>query len=209
MMSDAIDLLAKERILLTSESEVKANAPSVKVQGDAIAMEYHQQATPIGQHQRTGGTEDPEGDPNVTLKFTHLATDNADPIADTHYRAVAGSFTYEGDTDGDGQIRIHVPDDIHTVDVSLFAHQKYPDIYPNPMPLSWNISLASEMPAVEDLHGAAIRLKNLGYDFDVPEDEHDASFVEALTAFQFDHKIAETGENDEDTQRKLRDVYGS
>jgi hypothetical protein len=77
------------------------------------------------------------------------------------------------------------------------------------MPLQWSFALAEELPAVSELFGAAYRLKNLGYDFTAPDAADDPSFVEALTAFQFDHEIAETGENDEDTQQKLQEVYGS
>jgi type VI secretion system secreted protein VgrG len=159
---------------------------------------------------RLSSPEDQEEQPpNVTLRFTHLATDDSEPIADTPYRASAGEYTHEGTTDPNGEIQIYVPDGVDFVDVSLFAHEEYEDLYPDPTPLQWNVFITSEIPSASEHMGAAVRLKNLGYDLAVPSSEGDPSFVAALAAFQFDHDIAQTGENDEDTQNKLQEVYGS
>lgn len=176
----------------------------LEIRGSRIS--YGPMNTPTG---TPDSSDDAQHDPNVTLQFTHHALEHSDPIADTPYRAVAGDRTYEGRTNDDGQISIYVPEEIKSVDVSLFAHEQYADIYPDPMPLRYNVALVGELPEISEHRGAAVRLKNLGYHLAVPFDEHDPSFIEALTAFQLDHKLPETGENDEATQEKLREVYGA
>ncbi len=198
-----------QQVCLNSPGTVWLNAATLDLFGDQTTFAHMEGSpTPSGAR-RVSRDAPPAPPPNVTLRFTHLATDHSEPLADTHYRAVAGEHTHEGTTDGNGQIQIYVPDDVSFADVTLFAHEKYPDIYPDPMPLVWNIAITGQLAPASEHMGAAIRLKNLGYDLAVPASEDDPSFVEALTAFQFDHKLAETGENDEETQNKLQEVYGS
>jgi type VI secretion system secreted protein VgrG len=199
---------ARDAGLIVSEGAACLYAQRVEVEGSQVDFSPGSS----GARTTSGVQNEATEEPNVTLRFTHHAADDSEPIADTPYRVIVGERVYEDSTNGDGELRFHAPDEALSATVILMANATYPDVYPG-SPLEYYVSLHEELPAVDEAPGVVVRLANLGYapalTMFADGEELTPSSAEALTAFQFDHGIAETGEIDDDTKSKLREVYGS
>jgi hypothetical protein len=149
---------------------------------------------------------------NVKLRFTHLASDHGEPIANTKYRATSGELVLEGSTDGDGVASLDIPEEVSTVDIVVYANQSYSDIYPeDDGPLRWSVGCMPSLLPADDLRGARVRLMNLGYAIgqgDLISQRMDDATEQALLDFQYDHHIPATGALDDATKDKLVEVYG-
>ena len=209
VVEDHAALWSADTASVASQGQLRIASAQVSIDGDPV--DFGQEPPPEpGSIPRARGAEEREEEPaNVKLRFTHHATDDSDPIADTPYHVVAGEFTYSGSTDPDGKMEFYCPENL-IPEVTLMADRTYSDLYQDP--LRFSLATPDEVPEIESVFGAAFRLRNLGYhpgNEDKLAEEIDDSTAEALRQFQFDHKIAETGEWDEDTQEKLEEVYGS
>jgi hypothetical protein len=195
-------------LLVGSNPSALLFADQTEVRGSAISLGQPQ---PLDVP-RVQGPERPEDQPaNVKLELTHHATDDSEPIADTRYRVIVGEYVIEGRTDGDGKLEFYAPDDEMSAELIVMANETFPDLYPH-SPLQYFVSLQAELPATDVSEGVVVRLANLGYEPSMTmfsDDPLDAASVEALRAFQFDHRLPETGESDDATKDKLQEVYGS
>lgn len=117
----------------------------------------------------------------------------------------------ESQTSGAGELRVYAPPGVKTFTVQLFARQKFPKLYgPEDDPLTFLIKLEDAVPPETALPGARYRLRNLGYE---PGPALDAAALdpatkEALSAFQRETQLAQTGALDVMTGQHLRNVMG-
>lgn len=131
---------------------------------------------------------------------------------DMHFDDPAGklknaAFTYEidgveadGKTDGDGKATFDVPITAHEV------HVVFPDVG------FATTAKVGHLDPVDDPKGVRQRLKNKGYIKEPPseDEEREADLMkDALTKFQKDQKLPETGELDDATKGKLVAEHGS
>lgn len=69
---------------------------------------------------------------------------------------------------------------------------------------TWPLDIG-DLDPIEEQSGAISRLQNLAYDID--DEASDDEFEAMLKSFQFEHKIAITGELDDSTQDKLESLH--
>ncbi len=167
----------------------------------------------------SGGPLDPATHPeNVKLRFTHLALEHSEPIANTEFILTVppdsshANSLYGGTTNGDGELSFHAPDGVETVELVLYANKTYSDIYPEEGgPLRFIVHLVDALAEADAPKGARMRLCNLGYqpgtDFD--EEDIEPATRQALLDFQLEVDLPRTGALDDRTKRKLRETYGS
>jgi hypothetical protein len=117
----------------------------------------------------------------------------------------------EGTTTGDGDYEVqNVTDVITMFEATLWANEvaDYQHLFPeNDGPLTWTIAQSDSIPGPDDALGLVIRLLNLGYD-PPRSTSTPAAFRPVLIQFQRDHGLETTGENNQATQDKLRDLCG-
>ncbi len=65
------------------------------------------------------------------------------------------------------------------------------------------------VPDASTLRGAWMRLQNLGYHWTGEPEELDDTMQQALSDFQDDHGLPLSGQLDDATQGKLKEVHGS
>lgn len=206
-------------LVLDAASATVTGPGGAVVQGSSVALRS-------GQAQGETASETPptaETQPNLQLVFSHLQqSDSAnstgaqtaryDGIARTRYRIVAEDQVIEGVTDPAGKVSVHVPDTVKVVYVILWANERYSDIYPREEgPLHWLVRIERSIPAADQLPGARVRLRNLGYEPGTRLDEEkvDPPTRAALLEFQLDQSLPTTGELDDATKQKISSVYGT
>jgi len=100
-----------------------------------------------------------------------------------------------GTTDGEGRVSISIPPGARRGKITLVDAGE-----------EFEVDLGNLDPITE-VSGVQARLANLGYDVEVTG-QWDERSAEALRQFQSRQELDATGEIDEPTQNKLRDVYG-
>ena len=151
--------------------------------------------------------------PNVKLKFTHLAVaEGGSPIANARalVRADTGTVMVGGwsvTTNPSGELEFYVGDECEEVDVTLYANESHPDLYKRP--LRFKVHLVESLESADELPGARMRLRNLGYlpGVDVEESELDEATRDALRGFQLEAEKPLTGKLDRATKESLRELY--
>lgn len=114
-------------------------------------------------------------------------------------------------TDGQGLLKVHVPEDVDAFTVQLFVHEAYPKTYrAEDEPMTLLIKMEPEMPPVDTLPGVRYRLRNLGYE---PGPELAAAALDpatesAIEAFKQDRVLVKNGLIDDVTLRELQDLPG-
>jgi len=174
--------------------------PGVLRRGDVVAVPDPvpgPEVVPGGTHRFTAQR------PNVTLALT-LEGDDGTPAAGIPYRLVVGEFALEGSTGHGGELTETIPTRAREARLIL-----EPD---TERMRSMSVRLG-ELDPIDGLRGIKQRLANLGYPREQPLQEHSDAQTEpltrALTQFQRDEGIDETGEADENTRRRLRDRHGT
>jgi len=140
----------------------------------------------------TSELSDPEFKPEET---------EFEPVANAPYVfEVDGQVVDEGSSDGDGKVSIPIIPNARTG--KLIFHRGEPEEYVLEMDLGG-------MDPLEEVTGVRKRLVNLGYfcSADGPENAPDLS--SALRCFQQDNSMEPTGELDDSTRDKLKELHGS
>ncbi len=198
--------------------QLDANA---RLQGAELSLT---KPAPPGAESATDDTE--SFPPNVDLTFTHLWLKGDKAIAKTRYRVTVADRVEEGTTDEKGRLKFHAPEDADVAQVTLWANESYPEVYPpDGGPLEWLVRLCKKLEPADSAQGAAQRLRNLGYD---PADEAKepqlaeiavqgegpplrGATAAAVRAFQHDRRdeapLVATGQLDEDTVTELEKIY--
>ncbi len=120
------------------------------------------------------------------------------PRSDEPYVLDIDGKVISGKTDGDGKIEQRIPPNARQGTLKVGPEKS--EIYA--------LRLGHTDPATE-LTGVQSRLNNLGYDCGPVDGSLSAETKIALQAFQRKHGLEETGEPDEATQNKLKEVHGS
>ena len=128
-------------------------------------------------------------------------------ITDEHDQPIAGQryvlevdrhLRFEGETKGDGSIEQPIPPNAWKGRLSVGEGDEQREYF---------VSLGRIDP-VEEVSGAQGRLLNLGY-YDGPVDgRSNAQLTSALLFFQDKYRLAPSGENDDATQAKLKELFG-
>lgn len=124
-----------------------------------------------------------------------------EPVANAPYVfEVDGEVVDEGSSDGDGKVSIPIIPNARTG--KLIFHRGKPEEYVLEMDLGG-------MDPVEEVTGVRKRLINLGYFCGADGAEDAADLRSALTCFQQDQSLEATGELDDSTRDKLKELHGS
>lgn len=174
--------------------------PGVLRQGDIVAVPEPVPGPEVvcGQTHRFSARR-----PRAKLALS-LEGDDGRPAAALAYRLVVGQLTMAGSTGADGELTEMVPATAREARLIL-----EPD---TERMRSLTLQLGALDP-LDGLDGVKQRLANLGY----PREEELREFGEgrteqlarALTQFQGDEGLDETGEADEATRRRLRERHGT
>lgn len=133
----------------------------------------------------------------IRPQLLHL---DATPVAGAKYAVTPAKKPLEGQTDGDGWFEQKVPADANDLKLTVNLTDD-----PDGPCYEWRLAIGHLDPVDTD-SGLQQRLSNLGY---WPAGESDAATLPyGLRAFQDDHDLDVTGEADQATQDKLKEVHG-
>jgi N-acetylmuramoyl-L-alanine amidase len=150
----------------------------------------------------TGQTHEFKLKTRVTLFRTAVLDAAQKPYAGKTYELTAGEKKFEGTTDDGGVIERNIPEDVDEVSLKVWV-----DGDPPKKPRSLKLKVGHLDP-VELVTGVQARLKNLGYDCPT-SGTIDEKTKAALKSFQKDHGLAVSGDADDPTKSKLKEVHGS
>ena len=141
--------------------------------------------------------------PKVLLRLC-LQDDLHQPYGNKRYELKVGSKAYEGSTDGDGMLEQRIPADATEGEITIFPVEEDPSDPGYSFPLN-----LGHLDPIDESSGIDGRLANLGF---APADEDDAggsgeARVAALEAFQARFGLEVTGEPDDATRQKLRQLH--
>jgi hypothetical protein len=123
-----------------------------------------------------------------------------EPIANARFILTVDGHATQGQSDQDGMVSLSIPPD--AVQGSIRFNPGTPE------EITYDLALG-EMDPVDTTIGVRKRLNNLGY-FCLPDGEDpDDSLKDALRRFQADNGLTASGDVDEPTKDKLKDVHGS
>ncbi len=128
--------------------------------------------------------------------------DQHQPYANTRYRLRVGDRTWEDTTDGQGKLEKEIPADAEEGELTIFPAGSSPQDPGYGFPLS-----IGELNPPEEVSGIKGRLSNLGFDCGAIDDSIDEATQEALRAFQARFGLQQTGEIDQATRNKLRELH--
>jgi len=125
---------------------------------------------------------------------------DATPIASAKYTLAPADKAMEGSTDGEGWLEQKVPADTNGLELTVSLTDD-----PDGPCYSWRLAIGHLDPVDTD-SGLQQRLSNLGY---WPAGEASkAALAYCLRAFQQHHDLEVTGEADQTTRDKLKEVHG-
>ena len=215
---DGITISAKKiRILGDDEIFLDAGAAVVKLDDNLMATakktELHSQMSSLvldanasldGTMVRlncgpsSASADDSTEDESETKPFEFTLLDPDDkPYTDKRYELAVEDQRWKGTTDGSGGIKKDIPVSARSATVSVWITDKTRQDY--------LVELA-ELPPVSELGGAQIRLRNLAYHTGDITGELDDETKTALLWFQSDYELEQTGELDDATQAKLKEM---
>lgn len=119
--------------------------------------------------------------------------------ANEPYLAVVDGRDFRGNLDGEGKLEIRVPGDAREAIVFLGQEGQQE---------RYTLKIGHVDPLTET-RGVQQRLKNLGFSCGDENNEVGPRTRAALRSFQEKHGLQATGEIDEATQNRLREIYGS
>jgi len=139
---------------------------------------------------------------NMTQWLHQKLLDEDDkPLTGKRYELQVAGKQYQGETNGEGAIRVKVPLDAKRGELKVWLKDGDADSC-----LEWSLQLGHLEP-VETVFGLKGHLANLGYDCGPPDDTLDEKTKSALREFQSGHDLSATGENDAATRNKLRELF--
>jgi type VI secretion system secreted protein VgrG len=187
MRSDKIKLFAKDAWLVLDKN--------VAMKGEMVKLNCDDETASAGL---------PE-DAQPKLKPFKMKLTDADvqPYKGKKYQLLVDGATYEGTTDGDGNVDKKIPEDAKAITVVAWIGD-----YPTGEQRTWKISRAA-LPPATTVQGAQLRLTNLGYYKGDPTKEIDAATKGAIASFQTDSGLSSTGILDKATADKLVAVHGN
>ena len=193
---------------LTLGEEVELVSKKISMYSETARIELDKEAHIKGDKVQLGkepkDQKKDDKDPEKKTKPFKVQLTDADfePYAGKHYALFAEGARLEGETTGDGNIEVEIPETATLVDVTAWI-----DDYPTGRRRTWQIKV-SDLPPANEPEGALTRLANLGYYTGAPGPELTGDGKSALAWFQKDHELEETGELDAATASELEKVHG-
>ncbi len=151
---------------------------------------------PKPEESTAGGGDDESSyvEPEITAEAQEM-----EPIANAPYRMDVDGEVTEGQSDGDGVVKVSIPPDAAK---AIFTfHPGTPDERVFPMTLG-------EMDPVETIVGARKRLSNLGYHCTTGENAMTPELKDVIGRFQKDNDLKVNGELNDATKDKLKEKHG-
>ena len=122
-----------------------------------------------------------------------------EPIANAAFRLdVEGQIT-EGQSDGDGVVKVSIPPNALRAVITFYPGT--PDAKEFPLALG-------EMDPIDTIVGARKRLCNLGYPVSTAENEMSHELMDVIGRFQQDNGLTVDGKLNDATKDKLKDKHG-
>lgn len=135
----------------------------------------------------------------VPSKLHLQVLDDGKPVANRPYVVSVDGAVRSGNTDIDGRIRVSIPPNAKKAKVRVGEGADL---------IQYELNLGHLRP-IDDIAGVQARLEALGYDCGGEDGLVGDRTREALRGFQRKHSLPESGEMDETTRAKLREVFGS
>jgi hypothetical protein len=133
----------------------------------------------------------------VPSKFRLKLVENGKPRAGERYILRIDGVAIAGNLDRQGMLEAAIPGDARHGSLVLGKDEQI-----------YEFDLGSLDP-IDEISGAQARLNNLGYDAGEADGGMNEPTTLALQHFQRDFALAETGEYDDATRSKLREIHGS
>jgi len=193
-LGESAEIVAKKLKILTPDASLELDRDA-RLDGKRVLLNCKDIDKPKN--------KDANQEPEETRQFKLTVKDpELLPYADKRYALLVDGLLIEGKTSADGLIDQKIPKNAERADLTLWI-----DEWPTGKKLTWRFDLA-ELPPVESLNGAQVRLKNLGYYEGEPSGKNDEATRIALVWFQKDHKLEPTGELDDATRAALGSAHG-
>lgn len=141
-----------------------------------------------------------ENDPSKYEDVPRPIAEEHEPIANAPYVLVIDGIRTEGTSDADGLVDVPIPP--NAVGGTIRFHTGTED------EVSYDLALGELAPA-DTVIGVRKRLYNMGYRAIPKGDESDEHLVEVLKRFQAGNDLDPTGEIDQTTIDKLKELHGS
>jgi len=128
-----------------------------------------------------------------------LRDDRHLPRKSVRYVLAVDGDLRKGTTDSSGRIEVFIPPGAREGQLTVIdgdTIEEYPLHFGHLNPIT-------------ELSGVQMRLSNLGFECGAADGEMNAETIEALKQFQESKGLQPTGELDDNTRKKLEDVYGS
>ncbi len=224
LSADGIEIKAKSLKLIGTESaSLSGKGPSLKL-GDTAEMRADKiklfakdawlaldknaalkgEAVKLNCDDETASADLPdEAKPKLKPFKMKLTDAGFQPYKAKKYQLLVDGATYEGTTDGDGNVDKQIPDDATAITVVAWIGD-----YPTGEQRTWKISRAA-LPPATTVQGVQLRLANLGYYKGDPTKEIDAATKGAIASFQADAGLPSTGVLDHATADKLVATHGN
>lgn len=150
-------------------------------------------------HKETGGTEAKHRfrRKGVPVKLKLRLQRGVEALADEAVTLEVDGVSQELTTDGQGYLEVPIPPAATKASLSLASMGKK---------MTLNLG---HLNADNDVAGGQARLNNLGFDVGAEDGAAGEKTRRAVTRFQRSQSLQETGELDEATLAKLKDVHGS
>jgi N-acetylmuramoyl-L-alanine amidase len=122
-----------------------------------------------------------------------------EPIANAPYKLDIEGVVTEGQSDGDGQVKVSIPPNAANGIITFYPGKPEERVIP--------LSLGG-MDPVDTIIGARKRLDNLGYRCSTQENEVTPELKDAVAGFQKDNDLDVNGELNDATKDKLKEKHG-
>ncbi len=168
--------------------------PNVLLSGDKLFIPEKREKTESGATEQRHRFRRKGVPARLILQFK----EEGEPRKNVPYIINIDGTVIEGNTDSDGKINVPIPPDAEKAELTLGKDNK----------ITYQISLA-DLDPYNNVRGLQSRLKNLGYNIGNVNGRLDEETRNALRDFQTKEDLPVTGQMDEQTCDKLKDVHGS
>jgi hypothetical protein len=161
-----------------------------------LRMKFYRPVAPKPEEGSGGGQYDPS-------RYEELPPPQGreyEPIANAHFVLNVDGSYIERKSDGEGLVDVPIPPDAVSGSIKF-----YPGM---PEEISFDLSLGG-MDPIDTMIGVRKRLNNLGYHCLPSSDELDESLRDALRRFQTAQNLTASGNIDQATKDKLKEIHGS
>lgn len=196
VIDEQATLKSKKVSVLAEQATLEMDDQGVKLHGNQVQIDCAPERPPEPK------TDEEKAE---TKKMIVQLTDaRLKPLANMKYHVQVSGKRLEGTTDADGVVEQTVPISAQLATVTVWLSD-----YPTGPQNQYEIELVAAMPPPDTVHGAKLRLRNLGYYKGPIDDAQSGAFRDALVLLQVDFGLARTGKLDSDTLGQLERVHTS